>query len=275
MFESEAAGAFWSVKGHSHAALDGRSSLVTQPLRTSEDFASQSNFLPAPAMHSRQNLETFGMVIAIGCAVVTTGLLLRRETQGLPAPLTRSVDGQTTPIDPGTWQALTNGGRRVGPASAIFTIVEFADIECPACRRFHQSALVPLMRQFPNEVALVFYHWPLSYHRFAYLGARLAECGAAQGRFPEMLATLYQFQDSLGRAPSALYGSAAGVPDEELFRECASGSDSLDVVRRGSELAVGVGATGTPGLVINGRLLNYVPDSAGLAKLHQTARGKQ
>src|SRR5690606_3991156 len=111
---------------------------------------------------------------------------------------------------------------RIGPDSALLTIVEFGDFQCPACRQFQLRALEPIQRAHPDEVAVVYYHWPLPYHRSAYQGARMAECAEAQGRFSKMVSVLYQWQDSLDHAASNFFATEAQLPDVEAFGACAA-----------------------------------------------------
>ena len=68
------------------------------------------------------------------------------------------------------------GGNQFGPSDAGLTIVVFGDYECSFCRSF-QSVLEFMMEKHPDEIRLIFHHWPLSQHRHAYPAARAAECG--------------------------------------------------------------------------------------------------
>lgn len=223
-------------------------------------------------MARNDNVARVGMIVAVLCALITTGLLVRRELFVRPA--SHANLDSTESLDDELWRRLVDSGRRIGPDTALFTIVEFGDFECPACRRFHESALAPLMKSAPGEVALVYHHWPLPYHRYAMLGARIAECAAAQNQFAAMLETLYRFQDSLGQADARFFAAEARIDGVDRFLRCASGSESLDAVHLGSQFAESIGASGTPTLVINGELLRYVPDSLGLAALYSAARGR-
>jgi hypothetical protein len=101
-------------------------------------------------------LSHLAVWLCVGCAVIVTGLVLRREFTGDGVRIgpRGSIDYQPTPVE--NWEALVGGGRRVGSDSAIMTIVEFGDFQCPACKQFHERVLSPLMAQHPDEVALVF-----------------------------------------------------------------------------------------------------------------------
>lgn len=215
-------------------------------------------------------LSHLAVWLCVGCAVIVTGLVLRREFTGDGVRIgpRGSIDYQPTPVE--NWEALVGGGRRVGSDSAIMTIVEFGDFQCPACKQFHERVLSPLMAQHPDEVALVFHHWPLPYHRHAYRAARMAECAADQGVFRGMMDVLYRWQDSLGADPS-YFARLAQIPDTAAFGRCSSSTAPVSRVDQGMVLAEQVGGSGTPTLVINGRLLRYIPDSSGLAAMLEEA----
>lgn len=210
-------------------------------------------------------------VLAVGCALVVTALVVKRELSADASLRPRSIRDYA-PIPVEEWGSLTTSGRRIGPDSALLTVVEFGDFECPACRQFHLRALEPTQRAHPDEVAVVFYHWPLPYHQSAYHAARMAECAAAQERFPEMVSVLYHWQDSLGHTTPTFFAAKAQVGDVPAFDACSAASDSLESVSAGIARALQLGGTGTPTLVVNGQLLRYVPDSAGLAAILRQAR---
>ena len=77
-----------------------------------------------------------------------------------------------------------------GNPGAKITLVEFADYECPHCKRF-QPVLRQILDEFHNDVKLYFKHYPLPQHTNARLAAEAAV--AAQTR----QAKFWQFQDKL------------------------------------------------------------------------------
>ena len=89
--------------------------------------------------------------------------------------------------------AQTSNSR--GPAEAPITIVEFSDLQCPACK-----AVQPLVKQvwdrYPDKVRLVFRHYPLfSLHQYAQVAAQAAEVVAASGKFWEFHDKLFEKQE--------------------------------------------------------------------------------
>jgi protein-disulfide isomerase len=196
------------------------------------------------------------MVVATGCAVVVTwSLLSGRLTAGSAPP-------EVTPVFVDNWQEIARPGRRIGGDHAIVTIVEFGDYECPVCRRFANGALAGAFAEFGDDLALVFRHWPLSYHRFAYPAARAAECAAAQGRFDQMHDLLYRKGDSLGLKTFWSFADESGVADSSTFASCVEATAAIASIESGIAAAESLDATGTPYLLVNGRRLRGAPDSA-------------
>ncbi|MFG0252726.1 MAG: DsbA family protein, partial [Phycisphaerales bacterium JB038] len=99
--------------------------------------------------------------VVVALHLVTTGR--RPSTQQLREP---------KPVE--DWSEMAGTGQRFGPREAVLTIVEFGDYECAACRRFH-SVLKEFLGSYPDDVALVYRHWPLQQHLYAYDAAQAAD----------------------------------------------------------------------------------------------------
>ena len=216
-------------------------------------------------------LSTTGTVLSVACALVVTSLLVRREFFPPPPPPPPGLRPDST-LNIADWERVRAGTLRIGPADATVEIVEFADFECPACRSFQLRALGPIQRAYPEDVAVVFHHWPLAYHRFALPSARAAECAAAQGRFEAMHGLLYLKQDSLGLKSYPEFATESGVRDLTTFGTCLVDPAHASRFEADTKLAVGIGGTGTPTIVVNGLRLGGIPDSARLDQLVQDAR---
>jgi protein-disulfide isomerase len=123
-----------------------------------------------------------------------------------------------------------------------------------------------LLDQYPDEVALVYRHLPLPYHRYAYDAARAAECAAVQGRFWDFHERLFTEDDWLGDA-FLRFAEESGVADLREFRRCASMRDPVERIEEDLAAATGLSIPGTPGLIVNGVLLGRVPSFNELAAL--------
>lgn len=63
-------------------------------------------------------------------------------------------------------------------------LVEYSDFQCPFCQR-HFPTLQKVLKDYGNKVALVYRHYPLSFHQNAQIAAEGSECASEQGKFWE------------------------------------------------------------------------------------------
>lgn len=168
------------------------------------------------------------------------------------------------PIFVSDWRkAMSIGSHLSGATSAKVTIVEIGDLQCPACRAY-QSLLDSVVRRHPNEVEVVFVHFPLDMHKFAVQAARGAECAKQSGHFSDWVRVVYRLQDSLGVVPWTSFALQAGMTDMTSFSACLGSPSSMDRVSAGTEFATALGANGTPTILINGWRFVALPLAGGL-----------
>ena len=206
-------------------------------------------------------LEKTATALVTLAAVVVAAAVGRREFFPSVAGVTAAASVAPRQVD--EWRAVAALGRRTGRPDAPVTVVEFADFECPFCKRFHEDALKPVLRAMADSIAFVFVHFPLPGHRFAAPAAKAAECAADQGRFSEFADALYARQDSLGLKTWDSFATDARVADLKAFRDCVAGSESPRV---DSGLTVGkrIGVAGTPTVLVNGWLAPMPPTDSAL-----------
>ena len=113
---------------------------------------------------------------------------------------------------------LTQSGFRRGSPSSPATIVEFIDMECAFCRRYHDEVIKPALVEFGDSLSIVHVHFPLPNHRFARIAAQAVECAGEQSRHAEMVDALFAKQDSLGLLSWGRFGLDAGVRDTSSLK---------------------------------------------------------
>jgi protein-disulfide isomerase len=152
-------------------------------------------------------------------------------------------------------ELLAGGPPSLGPADAPVTIVEFADFECPFCRRLSRAIATAGLRR--GGVRIVFRQFPLAAHPWAWSAATLAACAARQSNAAFWALHDFLFTDQseidpgdLGRLAAPTL-RAAGVNLAEL-RACADGPAGRGLVEADINLGRRAGVTGTPTLFING-----------------------
>ena len=104
-----------------------------------------------------QRLETTLSIALTVSAVALAGTVVYRQVLATPS------DQMAKPTYVDNWEYLVNSGSRIGLSEAPVQIVEFGDFQCPFCRTFHNS-VSELMSEFPDEVSLVYHHFPLPQH---------------------------------------------------------------------------------------------------------------
>lgn len=138
----------------------------------------------------------------------------------------------------------------LGPDSAKVTIVEFADFECPHCFRTSQE-LERLVTDFPNQIRVIFKHYPLDTHPNA-LGAHRASLAAVKlGRFWEYRFLLPYKYDQLNPKVLLKGATLAGMK-KRAFRKALETIDTTQITEdrtMGTILSV----DGTPTFFINGK----------------------
>ena len=144
-----------------------------------------------------------------------------------------------------------------GPGDAAVTIVEFGDLECPACKAA-QPNLAKLMQEEP-KARLIFQNFPLeSVHKWAMLGAKYVDCVARESNEAvwKFISTVYEHQGEITdeTAAAALKGFAkdAGA-DPDTVAACVAKPETEKRVRESIALGDKLGVNSTPTFFINGR----------------------
>jgi protein-disulfide isomerase len=140
-----------------------------------------------------------------------------------------------------------------GRADALVTIVEFADFQCPFCKRVRET-LGQLERDRGDRIRIVFKHNPLPFHPNAMPAAEASLAAEAQGKFWQMEEVLFENQTALGRADLERYAARIGL-DLGRFRRDLDGHAHRARIEADQRLASDLGARGTPTFFVNGRLL--------------------
>jgi protein-disulfide isomerase len=166
------------------------------------------------------------------------------------------------PFDPAK-KTLEKGitGPSRGPKDAPVTIVEFGDLQCPACKAA-QPAIEALVAAEPNA-RFVFQNFPLEMHNWAAKGAAYADCvgHASTAAFWKFVAKTYETQADITAANAdeklTALADGAGVKGADIA-VCASTPVTQAHVDASLALGKAVNVTGTPTLFINGRSIGNV-----------------
>ena len=139
------------------------------------------------------------------------------------------------------------------------TIVVYADFQCPACAREHQT-MTQLWPSIRDRAHLIYRHFPLtSSHPHAWTAALFAEAAGRQGRFWEMHDYLFATQDiwsGLIDVDGEFESYAMDLDlDLEQLRADLESDDVVQKVRNDQRGGNSSGVRSTPAIFINGRML--------------------
>jgi protein-disulfide isomerase len=150
-------------------------------------------------------------------------------------------------------QVAATGPAR-GPEGAPITIVEFSDFQCPFCSRAIKT-VDEVLAAYPNQVRLVFRHFPLEFHKQAPKAAEASMCANDQGKFWEYHDTLFANQQALEVPQLKEHAKKVGL-DTARFDKCLDSGEKAAVVNADLDDGKKVGVNGTPAFFINGVLLS-------------------
>jgi len=148
-----------------------------------------------------------------------------------------------------------------GPKDASVMVVEFGDLQCPACKAA-QPAIEALIAAEPNT-RFVFQNFPLEMHNWAAKGAAYADCvgQASNEAFWKFIAKTYETQaditaENADQKLTAL-ADGAGVKGADIAA-CANTPVTKAHVDASLALGKSVNVNGTPTLFVNGRSMGNI-----------------
>ena len=169
-----------------------------------------------------------------------------------------------------------NPPQMLGSPTALVTVEEFADFQCPTCATVH-----PMMKEiqsaYGQRIKFVFRNYPLAIpaHDKAYEAAAAAEAAGMQGKFWQMQDQLFSNQQKWSandnyRQLWADYAGKIGLDVERFKADLASvaAKSRVDLdLQRGR----GMNVNSTPSIFINGKPVPYQQlDTASIRMLIDT-----
>jgi protein-disulfide isomerase len=148
-----------------------------------------------------------------------------------------------------------------GPADAKVTVVEFSDFQCPFCTKGYKTIEDQVLKEYDGKVKFYYKHYPLPFHPWATPAAIATEC--AQDLNKDAYWTLYKYYfdnqkditpDNLKQKSTEQLQTVKGL-DMAKWNECFDGKKTEARVKAEMAEGASVGVTGTPGFIVNGRLL--------------------
>ena len=216
---------------------------------------------------SKQTAQAFGVPVAI---VIAGGLIAAAlyfggsdlgfstneiadtanvgDSAGVVAPPVRPTEPTVGDI-----REVTDEDHIRGAKKAKVTVVTYADLECPFCKRFHPT-MQQLVSEYPSEVRWVYRHFPLEQlHKKATKEAEATECAGEQGKFWEFTDKIFEVtpsNDGMNMDDLPKLAQEVGVKNIEQFQSCLNSDKYADKVAADVADAQAAGGRGTPYSVV-------------------------
>jgi protein-disulfide isomerase/uncharacterized membrane protein len=237
----------------------------------------QSPALAVPLLAGALGVAMIGSFVVPETLIKT--LLQERNARVLESALPEQVRRwKTNPpvtFNYGMSSGVSNDYAKGSPDAPI-RIVEFSDLECPACKKF--SAIVDqLWEQYPGKIYVNFKNYPLDdacnptvakrFHPNACFAANLARCAGEQGKFWETIDFIFSLERSDGppevRRQEMMEAIELLSMDRAAVEECLTSNRQLMKVRADIEEGDRLKVHGTPSVWINEKRLER-PDQQSL-----------
>lgn len=172
-----------------------------------------------------------------------------------PVAPTPSQPGAPAKPEVGNLKAVSKDDHIRGDRNAKVMLVEYSDMECPFCKRYHPT-VKQTVEQYKGKVAWVYRHFPLSFHANAQKQAEATECAADVGgndKFWEYLDKIFE-RTTAGGTGFALdqlvpLAKELGI-DEGKFKSCLDGGKFTAKVQKDLQEGQEAGVDGTPGTIL-------------------------
>lgn len=169
-----------------------------------------------------------------------------------PADPTIPVKADTLNLDP-----VSDKDHVQGDKNAQLTLVEYSDLQCPFCERFHPT-MKQAMSEYKDKVKWVYRHFPLeSIHPVALKAAIASECVynlGGEDKFWSFVDKNFTSGTS-GISEDRLKTQAAEVGvNKAAFQACFSGNNTQQKVKDQQASGTKAGVAGTPNtFVLDGK----------------------
>lgn len=199
------------------------------------------------------------LIVALIIASFFLGSLTNQVStsrKNTPSTPTDVKDVTANPTDaPKTQQAktkpITDKDHIRGNKTARITLLEYSDLECPFCQRFHPTTQ-ELLKTYGDEIRLVYRHFPLSFHQNAQKEAEASECIAELGgndKFWQFVDTIFErtTANGTGFALDKLGPLAAELGVNQIqFQSCLDSGKYEQLVKDHIADGTNAGVNGTP-----------------------------
>ncbi|QED28903.1 thioredoxin [Microvenator marinus] len=201
-----------------------------------------------------------------GAESVQPGAAVEAGAQGAAALARGGVAGDSDKIPIGDSPVFGN-------PSAPIAVVEFSSMQCPFCARGSET-LKQLQQKYPNDVKLVFKHYPLGFQAESPALSKALIAAGEQGKFWEMkekvFANVSKHKGVNVKEVTSGYAKELGL-DVAKFQAAFDNPKNDEIIKRDQDLGNSIGVRGTPHFFVNGE---RVSGAQPLAKFEEIVKAQ-
>ena len=171
----------------------------------------------------------------------------KREAAGPAQAPPESKDIWKVPVD------MKNDVIMGNSETAVVTVVEFSDFECPFCSR-GANTLTEAVKEYGDKIRVVFRHHPLPFHKNAVPAHKAAFAAGLQGKFWEFHDKAFENQRGLNEDNYLAWAKELGL-NVDKFNKDRAGKKADERLTADMAVASSIKVQGTPHFLINGRKL--------------------
>jgi len=168
----------------------------------------------------------------------------------------QAVDDQKAKVNIDQVVTIDENSHIRGNENAAVTLIEFSDYECSYCAR-HEDTIAQILEAYPDDVRLIYKHFPLSFHTNAQKAAEASECAAEQGKFWEMHDKIFEANTNGDMSVDKWKEVAKDLGlNTTQFNSCLDDGKYADQVKADQQEGLAAGVEGTPATYVNGTLIS-------------------
>lgn len=210
-------------------------------------------------------------------AKALTNTVLKAPTVAQGPPTQNAPDAPAAPAAPEAKVDVALGANPIlGNKDAKVTIVEFSDLQCPFCKRYHDQTWPEIKKSYVDtgKVRYAFRHFPLNnIHPQAAKAGEAIACAREQGKFYELTDKIFANQQTMMSDDIKRYVAELGL-DSGTFNECFDSGRMKGEVDKDLSDGTAAGISGTPTFFVNGkRLVGAQPFEAFKAAIDEELAG--
>ena len=231
----------------------------TQPIVPVSPETEKASFIKKEANAWSVPVAIIAAGVIVALAILYGGSAERKaaapdlgKKAGITDPAT--APGQQAPAEI-TLKAVSADDHIFGDINAPVKVVEYSDLECPFCKRFH-ATMQQVVGSYSGKVAWVFRHFPIDQlHSKARKEAEATECANELGgndkfwAYTNRLNEVTPSNNGLDAAELPKIATYVGL-DTAKFTQCLESGKYASKIEAEVQAAVAAGARGTPYSVV-------------------------